>query len=302
MIRLPVEEVRRSDSCVEFYRKDWTGKNTDDSKDFELMDMSFHTIDFLGLKFLSGRNFKSEVVDYSEYIINESAAKALGWEDPIDKEFVLHNGGRPSKVIGVVKDFIYMHPNLPVKPILIRNTKEENAFAYKYRPGTKEKVEKAITEMIRKDHPDAELRFSYMNDRYNDFFKSEAALIKMLKVATLVCIIISAFGVYSMISLTCSRKRKEIAIRKVNGATVQAILSGLLKEYILLLISAAIVAFPIGYMIMSSWLEDYKLRTEINWWIYILIFTGTLFVTTLTVFSQVWRAANQNPAKVLKSE
>lgn len=281
--------------------KSWEGKSDDKEVNFQVMDITSHYIDFFNIRILQGRNFNPEILDKSEMIINESAAKALGWKEPIGKIVTIPYIG-DKKIIGVIKDFHYEHPNMPVKPIFFYHTNEFTSFVYKYEEGKKKETEEAITNIILKDYPKDEVRFTYMEDMYQDFFKSENALLRLLIVTTIVCIIISIFGVYSMVTLICARRRKEIAIRKVNGAGVLTILYNLLKEYLTLLVIASVIAFPVGYIIMSAWIESYTMQTPINWWIYLIIFLGTVLVISMAVFSQVWKASVSNPAEVLKSE
>ena len=131
---------------------------------------------------------------------------------------------------------------------------------------------------------------------------TENALLRMLTILSLVCILISVFGIYSQIVLTCEQRRKEIAIRKVNGANVRNILSMFGKEYAWLLVIASVIAFSIGYAIMKHWLESYTLQTPISWWIFASIFIGIAIVIALSIGYRVWKAANENPADVVKSE
>ena len=119
---------------------------------------------------------------------------------------------------------------------------------------------------------------------------------------TTVCIIIAAFGIFSLITLSCEQRRKEIAIRKVNGATIRNILIMFVKEYMLLLTIAAVIAFPVGYVLMKLWLENYVERTVISAWIYFAIFGGIMIVIFACIGWRVWQAARQNPAEVIKSE
>jgi len=147
-----------------------------------------------------------------------------------------------------------------------------------------------------------EINFTYMEDVFDEHFKSERALLKLLSVMTLACIIIAVFGVYSLTSLTCQQRRKEIAIRKVHGAEVSDIMNIFFKEYLILLVMAALVAFPAGYIIMKRWLENYVKQTSMDAWVYVAILLIVFVVIVVSIFSMVWRAANQNPAEVVKSE
>ena len=110
------------------------------------------------------------------------------------------------------------------------------------------------------------------------------------------------FGIFSLVTLSCEQRRKEIAIRKVNGANVRVILNLFFKEYLILLSVASILAFPLGYVLMRRWLEEYVKQTPIEGWLYAVIFIGMGLVIFLSIIWRVWKAARQNPAEVIKSE
>lgn len=150
--------------------------------------------------------------------------------------------------------------------------------------------------------PDRKLFLDSEEERYNKYLKSEDALSGLLSFSSLVCILIAVFGIYSLVTLTCELRRKEIAVRKVNGATIGNILSIFFREYTLLLIISSLIAFPVGYIIMRQWIETYNRQVNIGVWPFILIFMGIMIVITLSIGWRVWQAARQNPAEVIKSE
>ena len=133
-------------------------------------------------------------------------------------------------------------------------------------------------------------------EAYERILQSELNLQKLLNITTGVCILIALFGVWSMIMLTCEQRRKEIAIRKVYGATTKDILDMFIIEYMTLQGIAAIVAFPIGYACMKPWLEQYVVQTSIPWWIYVGIFMAVAMLVALCVGWRVWKTAKAKPA------
>ena len=126
--------------------------------------------------------------------------------------------------------------------------------------------------------------------------QGELNLQKLLNIITGVCILIALFGVWSMIMLTCEQRRKEIAVRKVFGATTKDILDMFFLEYMTLQGVAALVAFPIGYACMKPWLEQYVVQTSIPWWIYVGIFLMVALLVALCVGWRVWKTATAHPA------
>ena len=172
----------------------------------------------------------------------------------------------------------------------------------KYKEGTWIQCREKVEAITKEAHPTDYIQLNDTEEEYNKFLTSENALLRMLTILSLVCILISVFGIYSQIVLTCEQRRKEIAIRKVNGANVRNILSMFGKEYAWLLVIASVIAFSIGYAIMKHWLESYTLQTPISWWIFASIFIGIAIVIALSIGYRVWKAANENPADVVKSE
>ncbi|MDR1454859.1 MAG: FtsX-like permease family protein, partial [Tannerella sp.] len=125
---------------------------------------------------------------------------------------------------------------------------------------------------------------------------------KLLLFVSLVSIAISMFGLFSQVSLSCEKRRREIAVRKINGATVGKILDMYAREYALLLAVGAAVAFPPGYLLMRRWLEQYVLQTDIPAWIYLAILLLLTCVVAACVGWRVYRASIENPADVIKNE
>ena len=249
--------------------------------------------DFFGVEIIEGEVFPNEFDNY-KFILNETAIKEVG-------EFYTKN----ENFMGVARDF-YLSPTTKVRPTIIYypDPKHEmlGAIAYKYEEGMRLQTEQAVTQWLRGEFPDQEefaINFAYMEDIFEDYFKSDSALLTLLSVMTLTCILIAVFGVYSLTSLTCRQRRKEIAIRKINGAEILDIMNIFFKEYLMMLFVAALVAFPAGYAIMKRWLVGYVKQTTMDPWLFVLIFLIVFVVIVFSIFSMVWRAANQNPAEVM---
>jgi len=252
-----------------------------------------HFFDFFGIEMIEGTGIYNDDVANNR-VFNETAKEELG-------EFL------PSHM-GIARDF-YVMPTIKARPSQIfymsRFMTMFRAIAYRYEDGMREQTEQNVTQWYRNEFPEHgefEIRFAYMEDIFDEYFKSERALIRLLSVMTLACILIAIFGVYSLTSLTCQQRRKEIAIRKVYGAETLDIMNIFFKEYLILLAMAALVAFPAGFLIMKPWLENYVKQTSIDAWLYVAIFLVVFAVIVVSIFSIVWKAANRNPAEVVKGE
>lgn len=254
--------------------------------------------DFFHIEVLEG-SMLDDKDEKGAVVINEAAVKAFGWNAPIGKEI---NG--EYRVKGVIKDIYYNAPIHPVSPAMfsLQKNNDRGHLIFKVKEGTWNKVSQNLQEEVHKVNPDAILDLINMEEAYNDYMKSEDTLSKLLSVVSLICIVIAVFGIFSLVTLSCEQRQKEIAIRKVNGASVKVILNLFFKEYLLLLVIASFIAFPLGYAIMKHWLEGYVKQTSINIWIYAGIFVAMLLIIFISIIWRVWRAARQNPAEVIKSE
>ena len=286
--------------------KDWEDKPEGaENVQIEIILESADYMNFYGLTLLEGEMLQPSSPE-ADIVLNEAAVKALGWHEAVGKELYPYTDGK-HRVVGVVKDWHCTSPTMPIRPAGFQLSSQfgfsgGTSILIKFKEGTwnacKEKVEAIVKEL----DPNARMELTHTEEEYNKFLTSENALLRMLTILSLVCILISVFGIYSQIVLTCEQRRKEIAIRKVNGAHMKDILSMFAKEYAALLAIASVIAFSMGYAIMKHWLESYTLQTPVSWWIFASIFVGIALVVAISIGYRVWKAANENPAKVVKSE
>ena len=256
-----------------------------------------HFFDFFGVEIIDGKGFLNDTTTNSVY--NETAAKELGEE--------VLSRAKLNKEVGVARDF-YLTPTTKAKPVCIYYEWRNDFFkaiAYKYEEGKHQQTQDAITQWLYKEFPNQGkfgVNFTYMEDVFNEYFKSERTLLKLLSIMTGACVLIAIFGVYSLTSLNCHQRRKEIALRKINGAEVLDIMNIFFKESLILLAIAALFAFPAGYFIMERWLQNYVKQTSIDVWLFVSIFLILFIVIIFSTVSVIWKAARQNPAEVVKNE
>ena len=251
---------------------------------------------FYNLRLLEGRFFE-ESDDDNAIILNESATRQFQWDSAVGKQIVF-NEKEVYTIVGVVKDFQNYGPTTPAKPCFIRKNRDDGVInsylPFKYHPGTWETLKEKLAQHFK----EVGIRYTYLNmeAEYENLLRSEKNLQLLLGVTAGTCILIALFGVWSMIMLTCEQRRKEIAIRKVHGATTKDILDMFFGEYMALQAAAALVAFPIGYACMKPWLEQYVVQTEISWWIYVGIFLLVALLVALCIGWRVWKTATARPA------
>lgn len=295
-----------------FEATSWEGSNgvTDKPISIDQFLAGEEFFKFYNMQLLAGE-WISDKSELSEVNITATTARTMGWtpEEAIGKRIYYNEENQQSMtIIGVVKDCAYRAPTNDIANAVFVNTNREKwawgrcFVLFKYKPGTWEECRRRIEEMQQSELPDRKLFLDSEEEQYNKYLKSEDALSSLLSFSSLVCILISVFGIYSLVTLTCELRRKEIAIRKVNGATIGNILNIFLKEYSLLLIISSLIAFPVGYIIMKQWIETYNRQVNIGVLPFILIFAGIAIVIALSIGWRVWQAAQQNPAEVIKSE
>ena len=269
-----------------------------------LVDEQF--AEFYELTLLQGRWLRPEDGGL-HVLVNETAARRLGWDNVIGLGFPytrtnVVNGKvvqstKSRTVVGVFKDML-LSPTERAKCWKVRFSPgmyQSPTIMFKFKPGTWPTVKKKILDLYAKNAWETPTLCTF-EESYDQMLVSEDRLHKLLSITTGVCILIALFGVWSMIMLTCEQRRKEIAVRKVFGATVKDILDMFIVEYMALQAVAALVAFPIGYACMKPWLEQYVVQTEIPWWIYVGIFLMVALLVALCVGWRVWKTATAHPA------
>lgn len=244
-----------------------------------------------------------------DVIINESLARKLGWsaEEAIGKHF--NHSVVKYKIIGVVKDCHFGPPTSKMLNVAFIAEDYANmlfwstSVFFKYKEGTWPECKQALEEMCADLKATGEVfRIYNEEETYNAYLRAEDMLTRLLTFASVVCVFIAIFGIYSLVTLTCEQRRKEIAIRKVNGATVKDILFMFFREYLFMLAIASVLAFPTTYVIVKQWIQGYIRQMEISIWPFIFVFLGLLAVVIISISWRVWQAANENPADVVKSE
>lgn len=264
---------------------------------------------FYGLTLLAGE-WLNEFSGYGEIVINESLARRMGYtpEEAVGKHIRMGLQTANQKIKGVVKDFQYTSPTeqMPNTGFIIGDEMGlmlwKNGILFRFKEGTWDACRTAIEQLCRKEASDKEITLVNEEASYNKYLQSEAMLARLLAFASLVCMLVAIFGIYSLVTLTCEQRRKEIAIRKVNGATVRNILSLFYREYIVLLLLAALPAFPLAYILVKHWIETYTRQMPIPIAPALGVFLVLLLVVGLSISWRVWRAAHENPAEVIKRE
>jgi putative ABC transport system permease protein len=282
---------------------DWKGKDPALAVDFPNNGVSFEYGKTVGWTFKDGRDFsRDHATDSSAFVINEAAAKFLGFKSPIGE--VLNWNNKPYTIIGIIRDMVIESPYEPVRASLFHISKdEENLFILKINPalGSRESIAKIQTTFT-KYNPASPFEYKFVDEEYARKFQDEERIGKLASFFAVLAIFISCLGIFGLASFVAEQRTKEIGVRKVMGASVANLWGMLSKDFVVLVIISLFIAMPTAYYFMNSWLLKYEYRTGIAWWIFVLAASGALVITLCTVSYQSIRAALANPVNSLRSE
>lgn len=263
-------------------------------------------ISVLGMKIISGRDFSPLLpTDSSGVLINESAARLLGYPDPLNKN--VYTGPDPVKgfrILGVVKDFNAGTLRDKIEPIVFHLGEDRNAVSFRINTPNIPGLIAAIKYQYKSLDRSAGQPFvySFMDDDFNKLYESDQRTGAIFISFTLFAIFIACLGLFGLANYAAERKTKETGIRKVLGATVGQIVLLHSADFLKLVILANVIAIPIGWWGMHRWLEDFAFRTSIGWHLFAIAGGATLLIAIVTVGLQALKAAMANPIKSLRTE
>jgi ABC-type antimicrobial peptide transport system permease subunit len=251
---------------------------------------------------------QSALQDSSRVVLNETEARALGWrrpQDAVGQRIQLFDNPDLFTVTGVVKDFHFDAMNTPVKPELVVNQRFVTTYRYlvfKLRPGNMGTAIDAVQRKWAVLMPGAPFEYKFMDETLQHIYAVELRLRKAASAATVLAFVIVLLGVLGLVSSSVQRRNKEIAIRKVIGASVAGIIRLFLIEYVPVLLVAGLVATPIAYFLLSQWLNDYATKIAITPWPFVGAIGALALIMVVLIAVQTLGAALRNPVRSLRSE
>lgn len=283
---------------------DWEGKDPNLAVDFPNNTVSYDFGKTVMWRLKSGRDFSREfATDSLAFIINESAAKFLGFTDPVGK--TLKWDDQPFTIIGVVGDIMQESPFYPVRPTLyhIGTYDNMNNLILKLNPQKSVSASLTIIEgVLKKYSPDVPFSYKFVDEDFGSKFIAEERIGKLSSYFAVLAIFISCLGLFGMASFVAEQRTKEMGIRKVLGASVSNLWRLLSAEFMVLVLLSCIIAAPVAYYYLNSWLANYDYRIDINWMVFVVAALIALFITLATVSFQAIKAAMMNPVKSLRTE
>ena len=258
---------------------------------------------------MNGRDFSRDIAsDSAGFVINEAAAKLLGFENPVGETVRWQSGWRSRfttfTVLGVVKDMVVKSPYAPPVPsVFLLGKYGLNCINIRINPqvSTAEALSK-IEAVFKKIVPAAPFDYKFADQEYALKFAAEERVGKLATVFAVLAILISCLGLFGLASFVAEQRTKEIGIRKIVGASVFNLWKMLSKDFAVLVMISCLIAAPIAYFGLVSWLNQYEYRTEISLWIFAATSLAALVITLLTVSYQAVKVALMKPVKSLRSE
>jgi len=292
----------------------WNGDFEWENREMDLSELFFNTIyvthgygDAVGLEFVQGRDFSRDfATDGSGLIINESAAKDLGVDNPVGETLIWNRNGERYRytILGVVKDMVKGSPFEPTFPSMLFLSNRPLEFLYiRINPevSTHEalpKIQKAFTELI----PAVPFDYTFADENYNAKFKGEERIGTLGTIFSVLAIVISCLGLFGLASFVAEQRTKEIGVRKILGASILNLWTMLSWEFVMLVTISCMIAIPLAYTLMSNWLQQYEYRAPIGWEVFAIAATLSMAITLITVSYQAIKSAVVNPAHSLRSE
>lgn len=261
-----------------------------------------------GVNVIAGRNFSRQrgLLDTSAFLINEAALKALGLPSPqaaIGKEF--QYGRRKGEIVGVFNDFHFESMHERILPIALSMPTSQASYgqisikiAGNNIPGALSHIENTWKKFL----PEMPYEYNFLDNNFDRLYEAEQRQGTVFVVFAFIAIFIACLGLFGLSAFAISQRVKEIGIRKVLGADVSSIVGLLSKDFLKLVLVAAIIAFPVAWYAMHQWLQDFAYRIGISWWVFLLAALIATIIAFVTISFQSLKAATSNPVKNLRTE
>jgi putative ABC transport system permease protein len=297
-MNIPGQEIRFHDEGIHA-----VGSKNEKKQSFWIMWVDEGYQETFGLTLAGGRNFNQKEFG-NTCVMNEAAAIALGYKDPIDavNTDVITADGKKT-VIGIWKDYHHESVRKSVDPIVFyyRHPHEYGYYSFSVQSRQGDYLQ-TLQKIWNKHYPNDQFIYYFMDDFFEEQYRADELFGKLLALFSIISITVASLGLFGMASLAMVKRTKEIAVRKVLGATVVNILMMVSKNYIKLILISCVFAFPLAYFLTRQWLDGFVYRIDVKWWMIMLPGVIVLATTLLTIAGQSLKAALTNPAKNLRDQ
>jgi len=280
----------------------WTGKDPSLTTSFADATVGYDFVKTMKIELRDGRDFSKEFADSSNYLVNETAAKKIGYKNPVGQP--LSWGSNKGKIIGVLKDFHFNSMHEAIEPLVIRLSEQQKwgTILVRIEPGETRQVIDRLEKICKDINPEFTFSYQFSDQEFAKLYNSEQVVSKLSNYFAFLAIFISCMGLLGLAMFTAEQRIKEIGIRKVLGASAVSLFSLLSSEFLLLVAIALVIASPIAWYATSKWLQSFAYHTAVEWWIFALSGGLVILIAMATVSFQAVKAALVNPVKSLRGE
>ncbi|MCB0629903.1 MAG: ABC transporter permease [Saprospiraceae bacterium] len=279
----------------------WEGQAEDETIIVPRPHVGYNFIETLGIELKEGRSFsRAHQQEENKVILNEAAVALIGYDEPVGK--MLTRGDTKLEIIGVVKDFHNESLHQPIKPTFIRFLPSGKGVIVRMQAGTESATIERLKDYYEQFHPGYPFEFSFMDAEYQTLYESEQRVTVLSDYAAGIAIIVSCLGLFGLATFTMERRKKEIGIRKVLGASLFGLVRLLSSDFTKTVLGAIALALPLCYLLAKNWLAGFAYRIELQWWLFLLPGLMVLLMAWGVVGIQTMKAARANPVDSLKVE
>ncbi|NIJ52710.1 ABC transporter permease [Dyadobacter arcticus] len=284
------------------------GEKSDDAKKsyaMGIIDDRYLSVFQIGLA--AGRNFTVREAEQAweksgKLMINESAARQLGFESPQKAAGAMISWGQPFEIVGVVKDYNHQGLQEAIDPIVFMPRRSGGKLVLQLSTTNMQRQLKELESLYKTAYPGNPFEYYFVDQKYNEQYNTEKQYSQVFALASMLAIFIACLGLFGLASYLTEQRTKEIGVRKVLGASIAGILTLVSKDFLKLVIISIVIACPIAGYVMHEWLQDFAYQTDIAWWMFVAAGGLVIFIAVLTVGFQSIKAALMNPVESLRNE
>jgi putative ABC transport system permease protein len=300
-----ISKMRNSPTVIEHHTGDigWPGKDPNSHLSFADGVVGYDFVSTMRLQLKEGRDFSPAFSsDSTGFLLNESAVNSIGLQHPVGA--TLFWGKRRGTVIGVLKDFHFNSLHQTIDPLVVRLDENWNwgTILVRIQAARTHEALSGLGKLCKDINPEFPFTYQFSDLEFARLYKSETLVSRLGDGFAFLAILISCLGLFGLATFTTARRTKEIGVRKVLGASSRTIAFLLTNEFLKIIVIAIVIAFPIAWVIMHQWLQQYAYKIGMEWWMFAAAGLATLVITLLTVSYQSIKAALVNPVNSLKSE
>jgi putative ABC transport system permease protein len=281
----------------------WEGKDPNSAPQFTTASVGYDFIRTMNIQLVAGRDYSHDfATDSVGYLLNESALRLIGFQDPVGKPLTFweHHG----TIIGVMKDFHFQSLHEPIKPLILRlaqSNDNSNMLVRVDAARTRQALD-GLAGISKKLNPNFPFAYKFVDEEYQKLYASEAVVRELSRWFAGLGIFICCLGLLGLAMFTAEQRKREISIRKVLGAGSASLFTLLSRDFVILVLLAFVIATPLAWWAMNSWLQNFYYRTPVSWWIFAVAGIMAILIALFTVSLQAVRAVMTNPTKSLRSE